>query len=55
MTNTQFITSKKTESNTNRFGKYSSLIKNLFYIALSIFFIYELGYGFGKFLVHIGF
>ena len=53
MTNTQFITSKKEESNTHRFGKYSSLIKNLFYTALSIFFIYELG--FGKFLAHIGF
>ena len=55
MTNTQFITSKKEESNTHRFGKYSSLIKNLFYTALSIFFIYEFGYGFGKFLAHIGF
>lgn len=55
MTNTQFITSKKSERNTNLFGKYSSLIKKIFYIAISLFFIYELGYGFGKFLAHIGF
>lgn len=55
MTNTPFLSSRKTESNTNRLGKYSSLIKNIFYTALSLFFIYELAYGFGKFLAHIGF
>lgn len=53
MTNTEFLTSETTGRNTNRLGKYSSQIKNIFYIALSLFFIYELGYGFGKFLAHI--